>query len=113
MDYEQHHHTPEEALVASIKTIIDKIDKHNTKNEDQQINILDIKISKLLVGGGVDDGLDLIRAGFFLLNTTTINIEEQLQDPLSKHLCQELKGKIAIIPAITYLLADDEEDKGK
>ncbi|CAF3834677.1 unnamed protein product [Rotaria magnacalcarata] len=77
-----------------------------------EFEIHEIKITRLIVAGGVDDDKGFIRDGFLLINTGHVTIIDKPSQNHRKHLWNELRGKISIIPSITYLLSDDDEDRG-
>ncbi|CAF5111678.1 unnamed protein product [Rotaria magnacalcarata] len=78
-----------------------------------EFEIHEIKITRLIVAGGVDDDKGFIRDGFLLINTGHVTIIDKPSQNHRKHLWNELRGKISIIPSITYLLSDDDEDRGE
>ncbi|CAF4444807.1 unnamed protein product, partial [Rotaria sp. Silwood2] len=76
----------------------------------RQINIVDIKNLKLLVGGGAKQTNDVIRNAFALL----INEDESICEILNfldveyQHLANQLLNNTKIINSITFLQSDKE-----
>ncbi len=103
-DYHRRLYSPQQILIHVIKKIINNIRKFNSKKPPtDQFEVLQTTDLQLLIGGGVDDGINIIQEGLLLLNNNIVNIKYQLQDPQYKHLYENLRGKVTTIPPITYL----------
>ncbi len=97
-----------------IETIIEKIQSLNKLNKlNEPFDIFQTTNLQIFIGGGVDDDINLIRQGLLLLNQNTIDVSEQLRDRQCEHLYQNLRGKLKMIPPITYLESNPESDDGE
>jgi hypothetical protein len=108
-------YTKLEALQAIFQTILDDINSYNTeyKPDDQTaLNIDDVQHLRMLIGGGVDDEKNLNRKCVMMLNDPTINLEEQFENNDYKCLYKKLKNNVIILPPVTYLVNNDNEDEG-
>jgi hypothetical protein len=108
-------YTKLEALQAIFQTILDDINSYNTeyKPDDQTaLNIDDVQHLRMLIGGGFDDEKNLNRKCVMMLNDPTINLEEQFENNDYKCLYKKLKNNVIILPPVTYLVNNDNEDEG-
>jgi len=84
-----------------------------SKGKDQRLSIEEMTDIHLLAGGGVPLQPDLFQTALSLLNDENIHLEQLMKDPTAKYLYEHLKKKTKIIPPLTFLIDDNEEDKGK
>lgn len=111
-EYAPPEYNAETAVVRLLKNLTEDImmkDKFKTVWKE---NTFEFTISNVLVGGGVDQGEDLIKKGLLLLNGNISNIQQRLEEETG-HLFKELQNKVLVIPPITYLMSDIDEDEGK
>jgi len=108
-------YTKLEALQAIFRIILEDINSYNTKyNSDDQtaLNIDHVQHLRMFIGGGVDDEKNLNRKCVMMLNDPTINLEKKCEKNDYKCLYAKLKNNVIILPPVTYLLNNDNEDEG-
>ena len=68
-----------------------------------------------MLGGSVNDDStpDLFRQAFNLLNDPHTNIQHKFDDQELIYLFESLKGNVKILPAITFLMSDKDEERGE
>jgi hypothetical protein len=108
-------YTELEALQDIFRIILDDINAYNTK--DRRDDNTSLKINcfqhlRMVIGGGVDDEKNLNRKCVMMLNDPTINLEEELENKDYECLYEKLKNNVIILPPLTYLLNNDNEDEG-
>lgn len=103
----------DEVLIDIIETIVQNIHLINEKGKQQHLNLSQATNLNILLGGGVDDNINLICQGSMLLNDDTVSIDGKFVDSECKHLYQKLRNKLKIIKPVTYLElgSDDEQSK--
>ncbi len=84
-----------------------------SKGKDQPISIGQMTDIHLLAGGGVPLQPDLFQTALSLLNDENIHLEQLMKDPTAKYLYEHLKKRTKIIPPLSFLIDDNDEDKGK
>jgi len=78
-EYHRRRYSPQQILTHVIKKIISNIRKFNSKKTPtEQFEVLQTTDLRLLIGGGVDDGINIIQEGLLLLNNNIVNIKYQL-----------------------------------
>jgi hypothetical protein len=97
----------------SVSTDIDSLLTHMTEKYGQKLEIKDITNVQLIAGGSVEQHLDLFQTGLSMMNNENKNIEDLMMKFSSTHLLKYLKKNIKLLPQMTYLLPDEEEDKGQ
>ncbi|CAF3692755.1 unnamed protein product [Adineta steineri] len=100
-------------LAEAIDQTVENFEEHNESNEGSQILIDKIKINKILVGGDVDDNINLIPKLLLLLNDMEFNTEKMITNKFNQRLYRESKGNILVIRSITYFFSDDEDNEGE
>jgi len=103
------------ALRDIFRIILEDINSYNTINhiDDQtSLNINRFQHLRMAIGGGVDDEKNLNRKSVMMLNDPTINLEEKLETGDYQCLYEKLKNNVIILPPVTYLLNNDNEDEG-
>ena len=64
----------------------------------------------MVIGGGVDDEMNLNRQCVMMLNDPTVNLEEKLKEEDYKCLYEKLKNNVLIVPPVTYLSNDNDDE---
>jgi len=102
------------ALRDIFRIILEDINTYNTTNnlDDQtSLNINRFQHLRMVIGGGVDGEKNLNRKCVMMLNDPAINLEEQFKEKDYKCLYEKLKNNVIILPPVTYLLNNDNEDE--
>jgi hypothetical protein len=103
------------ALRHIFQTILEDINAYNTTNhldDETSLNINHFQHLTMVIGGGVDDEENLNRKCVMMLNDSTINLGEKLKNKDYKCLYEKLKNNLIILPPVTYLSNNDDEDEG-
>ncbi len=86
------------------------LDKYPEFNGAKSSNITNINI---VIGGGGVVKPDYFRDGFLLINKAQNNIRNHLTIFGSHELFQQIKHHLKILPSITFILSDKDENEGK
>ncbi len=84
-----------------------------TKKYGEKLEIEDITNVQLIAGGSVEQHPDVFQTGLSMMNNENKNIEDLMMKFSSKHLSKYLKKNIKLLPQMTYLLPDKEEEVKK
>ncbi|CAF0859105.1 unnamed protein product [Rotaria sordida] len=104
----------ENLLAHLIKELSENLKQHlkiDSLSEEKLVN----NVKLLVVGGAVDEHI-LTRKAFYLLNKNiNLNVTQQKlnNDKDSNYLFEKLKNSVKIIPAVTFVLSDQDEDRGE